>query len=86
MCNLLSGRFAVYILVGIMVHLEAHCLALTNQSSRYWWILMPFCIAINLTSFATTVNSMDAVDRPNGSALNVLGLTLDVKPHMYFLD
>ena len=31
---------------------------------------IPLCKAISLTSFATTVNSMGAVDRPNGSALN----------------
>ena len=44
--------------------------ALTNQSSRYWWILIALCMAIGFTSFATTVNSKGAVDKPNGSALN----------------
>ena len=45
-------------------------LALSNQSSSYWWILIPLCKAICLISLATTVNCMGAVDRPNGSALN----------------
>ena len=31
---------------------------------------IPFCKEISSTSFATTVNSMGAVDRPNGSTLN----------------
>ena len=51
--------------------------ALTNQSSRYWWILIPLCKAISLTSLATSVNSMGAVDRPE-----MVGLTLDVKAHV----
>ena len=38
--------------------------ALTNQSSRYWWILIHLCKTISLTSLATTVNSIGAVDRP----------------------
>ena len=41
----------------------------SDQPSRYWWILIPFYKVINLTSLATTVNIMSAVDRPNGSAL-----------------
>ena len=44
--------------------------ALTNQSSRYWWSLIPLCMAISFTSFGTTVNSMGAVDNSNGSPLN----------------
>ena len=60
-------------------------LALRNHLSRYWWILIPMCRAINFTSFATTVNSMGAVDNANSSALNWYA-----RPWMwnlrYFLD
>ena len=45
-------------------------LALTNQSSRYWWIFISLCMAISFHFFVTTVNSMGAVDRPKGRALN----------------
>ena len=45
-------------------------LALTNQSSRYWWLLKSLCMAIKFTSFGITVNSKGAVDNPNGMALN----------------
>ena len=45
-------------------------LALTNQSSRYWWLLKSLCTAINFTCFGITVNSKGAVDKPNGRALN----------------
>ena len=48
--------------------LETSLVALTNQSSRYWWVLIPLWKAISLTSLATTVNC--AVDRPKGRALN----------------
>ena len=40
--------------------------ALTNQSSGYWWILISLFCAISLTSFTTTVNSKGAVERLNG--------------------
>ena len=59
--------------------------SLTNQSSRYWWILIPLCKAISLTSLATTVNSMGAVDRPKGRALNWQDWPWMWK-RMYFLD
>ena len=45
-------------------------LALTNQSSRYWWFLKSLCMAINFTSFGITMNSKGAVDKPKGRALN----------------
>ena len=45
-------------------------LALTNQWSRYWWLLKSLCMAINFTCFGITVNSKGAVDKPNGRALN----------------
>ena len=45
-------------------------LALTNQSSRYWWLLTSLCMAIRFTSFGITVNSKGAVDKPKGRALN----------------
>ena len=45
-------------------------LALTNQSSRYWWLLKSLCMAINFTCFGITVNSKGAVDNPNGRALS----------------
>ena len=44
--------------------------AFTNQSSKYWWIIIPLCLAISFNSFATTVSSMGAVDRPKYSTLN----------------
>ena len=56
-------------------------LALTNQSSRYRWIITPLYTAISFTSFAITVNSMGAVDNPKGSNLNwyVLPWTWNLK-------
>ena len=33
-------------------------------------VLIPLCMAISFPSFATTVNSKGAVDRPKGRALN----------------
>ena len=43
--------------------------ALINQF-MYWLILIPLDWAISLTSLTTTVNSLEAVDRPVGSTLN----------------
>ena len=40
-------------------------------------------MAISFTSFATTVNSKGAVDRPKGSALNWYVWTLDMKSQIF---
>ena len=42
----------------------------TSHLSKYWWIIIPLCMAISFNSLATTVSSMGAVDRPKDSALN----------------
>ena len=40
-------------------------------------------MAISFTSFVTTVNSMGAVDRPKGRALELVCLTLDMESEIF---
>ena len=42
----------------------------SRLSTGLLWIIIPLCMAISFNSFATTVSSMGAVDRPKDSALN----------------